>query len=539
MKFASVATAEAEGCLLAHSTRAGTKTFKKGRVLSAGDLTALLDAGLVTLTVARLEPDDLDENVAAQRLATAAMSDGLRGEPPFTGRVNLHAEVAGIFVADKVAIDRMNRIDPALTIATLPNYSRVEAGRMVATAKVIEFAASANAVAQAEEAVTTSLQVHPFTARRIGLIATRLPHLKESTMDKTRRVLDQRLDGTGSKITSEIRIPHTVEDTAAALRQAHQHGCEMFILFGASAVVDRDDVLPAAVRHAGGEIQRFGLPVDPGNLLLLGSYGGFPLIGAPGCARSPKENGFDWVLERTLAGVAPSVEETTGWGVGGLLMEIHTRPHPRELMPQAQQPPQKVPVSAVVLAAGLSSRMGPNNKLLATINGEPLIRRVVKAAIASPCDPVIVVSGHQADGIAAALEGLDVIHVHNPDYVEGMGTSLRAGVRALPEDAVGALILLGDMPEIGALQIQQLVDRFVSSQAHSIVAAGTNGRRANPVLWPSCFFPRLSELSGDIGARAVLEDNRELLEIVEIGEAARLDLDTPETLRSYLGSSSD
>jgi molybdenum cofactor cytidylyltransferase len=123
-------------------------------------------------------------------------------------------------------------------------------------------------------------------------------------------------------------VPH---DAAALARElADQAGeAELIVVFGASAIADRRDVIPSAIEAAGGQVEHFGMPVDPGNLLLMGSVAGKPVIGAPGCARSPKENGFDWVLHRILADVPVTRADITALGVGGLLMEIVTRPQPR------------------------------------------------------------------------------------------------------------------------------------------------------------------------------------------------------------------
>ena len=144
------------------------------------------------------------------------------------------------------------------------------------------------------------------------------------------------------------------------------------------------------------------MPVDPGNLLLIADARGRPLLGAPGCARSPKENGFDWVLMRLLAGLEVPREAITGMGVGGLLMEIVTRPQPRA------EPPAVAPrrIAAVVLAAGRSTRMGGPNKLLAEIARRPLVRIAAEEALASRAKPVIVVTGHQREQVEAALDGL-------------------------------------------------------------------------------------------------------------------------------------
>ena len=201
----------------------------------------------------------------------------------------------------------------------------------------------------------------------------------------------------------------------------------MSIVFGASAIADRRDVIPAALEAIGGRIEHFGMPVDPGNLLLIGTATGHPVLGAPGCARSPKENGFDWVLMRLLAGLQVPREDITGMGVGGLLMEIVTRPQPRD---EPVHPASNI--AALVLAAGRSSRMGGPNKLLAEIGGRPLVRIAVEEALASRARPVIVVTGHQRERVEAALAGLPVDFVHNSHFADGLGTSLRAGISVLP-----------------------------------------------------------------------------------------------------------
>src|SRR5262249_22248058 len=227
----------------------------------------------------------------------------------------------------------------------------------------------------------------------------------------------------------ERRVPHDADALAAALREMLATGAELVLVFGASAIADRRDVIPAAVEAVGGRIEHFGMPVDPGNLMLVADLNGRPVLGAPGCARSPKENGFDWILARLLARLPVTREDITGMGVGGLLMEIVTRPQPRET-PQ----PDGRRIAAVVLAAGRSTRMGGPNKLLAEIRGRPLVRITVETALASRADPVIVVTGHERDRVEQALAGLDVRLVHNPDYADGLSTSLKAGIAAVPPE---------------------------------------------------------------------------------------------------------
>jgi len=526
MDFGPRPVLEAEGCVLAHSTRTGNAIFKKGRVLSADDVETLRQAGVATVTVACLAEGDLSEDLAAERIATAANGGGLTGDTPFTGRVNLYADQAGVLVIDRQAVDAMNRIDPAITIATLPEYEKIQAGRMVATAKIIPFAVSGRLVAEAEQRISKALRIAPFRAHRIGLVATRLPHLKPSTMDKTRRVLEARLAASGSTILAEERVDHREEAVADAIAKLAGAGADLLILFGASAVVDRKDILPAAIDRAGGTVEQFGMPVDPGNLLLIGNCKGLPVIGAPGCARSPKENGFDWVLERTLAGLEVSARDITGMGVGGLLMEIGTRPQPREV----RTVPKSPRIGAVILAAGKSSRMGGPNKLLAEIGGKSLVRHAAEAAKGAGLDQTVLVSGHMADRVGAEVSDLALDIVHNPDFAEGMAGSILTGMEALDPSLDAVIILLADMPGITSDTLKGMIGRYADSADALIVTATADGKRGNPVLWDKRFFEALKALHGDIGARHLIAENPEFVTDYEIGAAARLDLDTPEAL---------
>lgn len=531
MKFGPLATQDAEGAILAHTIRLEAGALKKGHRLSADDLLRLSDAGIGEIVAARLEPGECHEDRAAERLARAADGGGMTLEPPFTGRVNFLAASDGVLVIDEDAVDAVNRVDPALTLATLPAYARVTRGRMVATAKVIPFAVGEASVARAEAVARQAVRVAPFRARKVGLVATELPHLKPSVMDKTRRITEARLDVSGSTLIAEHRVAHETQAVADALTGLMHRGAEMLLVFGASAIVDRGDVIPAAIESAGGTVVHFGMPVDPGNLLLVGDIGGIPVIGAPGCARSPSENGFDWVLDRLMADLPVTAQDITGLGVGGLLMEIGSRPQPREgKRERTTTSARRREVAGLLLAAGRSSRARGTNKLLARLEGKPLVRIAAENALASGLSRLVVVTGHMHGEIRDALAGLDIDIVHNPDFAEGMGGSIRTGMRALPQSAEAVLVLLADMPGIDAGVIDRLIGAYRPEAGRAIIAAAHEGTRGNPVLFDRLFFARLARLEGDTGARRLIGENSGLLAEVEIGEAARHDLDTREAL---------
>jgi molybdenum cofactor cytidylyltransferase len=276
------------------------------------------------------------------------------------------------------------------------------------------------------------------------------------------------------------------------------------------------------------------MPVDPGQLLVLGRMAnGKPVLGAPGCARSPKENGFDWVLHRLLAGIPVTPNDIKGMGLGGLLMEIVSRPQPRaEKLPDPHVPK----VGAVLLAAGRGTRMGGPNKLLAEVDGKPLVRHAAEAALAAGLAPIVLVTGHQNDAVERALADLPLVKAHNPAYAEGLSTSLRAGLAALPDEIDGAVVLLGDMPRVDAGLIKRLVAAFRPDEGKLAVVPVRDGDRGNPVLFARRFFPELLKVTGDVGGRGLLGEHGEaVVEVPVEGEGAFVDVDTPEALAALRG----
>ncbi len=502
--------------------------MRKGAQITAEHVAALLAAGVAEVTVAALEAGDVPEDVAAKRLADAVIDVEIITEKPFTGRVNLFAASPGVLLVDQAKIDAVNAVDEAITIATLPHFRRVAVGEMVATVKIIPFAVPEALLAAAAAAGAGAVRVAPFASKKVAVFSTLLPGLKSSVVDKTLRVLDARLEALeGSERLCDIRVHHTVDDLAEVLPRARQLGADITIVFGASAITDRRDVIPAALEAAGGEVRHLGMPVDPGNLLMLGFLDGRPVIGAPGCARSPKENGFDWVLERLVADLKVTSADIRKMGVGGLLMEIISRPQPRD--PDGVSHPQ---VAAIVLAAGQGTRMG-GAKMTAQLGGKPMVRHAHEAAAASAAGPLFTVVGHDAAKVGVALVGIETTLVENPDYAHGLATSLKAGIAALPDTAAGALILLGDMPLVTPEIINRLIAAFADNPMAKAVAPTVAGRRGNPILIGRNLFNAVMALEGDVGARRLLDAAGDDVVEVAMDDAAVLtDVDTPEALEA-------
>jgi molybdenum cofactor cytidylyltransferase len=294
---------------------------------------------------------------------------------------------------------------------------------------------------------------------------------------------------------------------------------DLLLIAGASATVDRGDVIPQAIEMAGGTVERLGMPVDPGNLLVLGSLGGRPVIGLPGCARSPKRNGLDLVIERIMAGLPVTNGTIAAMGDGGLLPEAE-RPEPRA---SAHVPGC---VGAIVLAAGRASRMGGPHKLLETWRDLPIIAHVIDAIGRAGLPPPIVVLGHEADAVRAAVGDRPARFVTAEDWAEGMGRSVAAGIAAVPPEWDAAMLFLADMPRIEPQLIQVL-----ATTPGQVVLPVWDGRRGHPVRWPRAAFSRLMALTGDVGGRAIM-DEFPVISVPAPSDAVLDDIDTPQALAS-------
>jgi molybdenum cofactor cytidylyltransferase len=513
MIFAATPLAEALGGILAHGMNIGSERWQKGRILSEMDIESAESAGVATLTIARLAAEDVPEDVAAATLAAALASANIIALPAAHGRANLAARSAGILQFDPAMVAAINCIDEALTLATLPALARVEPGEIVATVKIIRYAVDSKTLSAAtKHAMPLGLSL--FRRLRVVLIATSLPGLTEKTINKTERVTRARVEALGCEFLSTAVVPHSESELATAISAA---AADVILVAGASATVDRGDVIPMAIVKSGGIVDRLGMPVDPGNLLVLGRLGSRPVIGLPGCARSPKRNGFDIVLERLVAGLTVSSADIAMMGAGGLLPETE-RPQPRA----AAAAEAKGTTGAIILAAGRSTRMQGIHKLLAPWRGKPLVAHVADAVRDAGLPPPLVVLGARADEVRAALSGHDAEFVEARDYAEGLAHSLRAGLSAAPADWTAALICLGDMPRITPDSLAILAG------TPGIAVPTWQGKRGNPVRWPRAHFAKLMTLSGDVGGKALLADLAE--EITEVPMASDAVLDDIDTL---------
>lgn len=327
MKFGPVPLEQAEGAILAHSLALSDGPLRKGSVIDTATIARLSTEGIGTVIVARIEDDDLGEDAAAERIGQTLLADGFRLSPVFTGRVNLIADVPGVVTLDRAAVDAFNRLDEALTVATLPDMARVDEGQLVATVKIIPYGVSRRNLEEGLKVLgSASLFLHRFRGGRARLILTETPGFRAKLLDKGKSAVKDRLSSLGYSLAESVVVAHNSDAVAEKIVA----DVDLTLILGASATSDREDVVPKGISEAGGDVLRFGMPVDPGNLLVLARLGDMPVLGLPGCARSPALNGIDWVLERIAAGLPVTSDDIALMGVGGLLKEMPGRPQPRD-----------------------------------------------------------------------------------------------------------------------------------------------------------------------------------------------------------------
>lgn len=550
MYFGECAVADAHGARLAHGVRLPTGRLAKGTLIDSSIIARLQDAHCQTVTISRLEVLDVDEDEAARQLGSALArlaGDGIEARSVGTGRVNLHAVETGLFSVEHSLLTRLNRVDESITVATLPAETSVRKGRLVATVKIIPFAVQASCLqaalalveTQARSEVPGGATIHPmrvdaFMACRAHLVQTRtvgMPlHLLEKSHDATRA----RLARCQAELLGESRCDHEIDSLVAILASLQTAGLDWILVLGASATGDRRDVIPAAIERSGGTLARFGLPMDPGNLMLLGTLGHVRVIGLPGCARSPRDNGVDWVLARLAAGLVVDDDWCASLGVGGLLKEHGERRAPRAA-PEAPASDRKpgLQATALVLAAGRSKRFGVENKLLSTWREKSLLDHVLDALARSECSTTLVVTGCDNERVEAGLRKRrpPVSWLHHAGFESGMAGSLACGIAALLDrDAV--LVCLADMPTISPDTISALMQAATAVPDALFVVPVHAGRRGNPVLIRQALFDDVLALQGDVGARAIAERWPDcVLEVPVDDEGVLLDVDIPADTR--------
>lgn len=531
MRFVRVPFAEAEGCILGHTLRAGAITFARGRRLIADDLRILAEHGAAELEVARLEAGDIDQGTAAAHIAEGLCGAGLRASEPVQGRCRVIAEAAGVLRLTPERITALNEVDEAIMVSSLAAHDAVAAGEAVATVRVLPFAIS-------EETLRACLRrldgpplidLAEFRAFRASLLLVRHPATTQARLTHWSSLIAECLANVGG-VLAESRVLSLDEGALRDRLRDADPAADIVLVAGPASTIHRSDPLPTAIGALGGRIIRLGVPTDPGSQLLWAGLDGRPVVGLPACHQLSQLRGFEPLLRRFAAGLEVSASTIAALGVGGLHRTRHLDDD-EDLPLPAGHPPR---VAAVILASGRFRRHGDATRLLAPVDGQPLIRRAVDAALASKARPVIVVlAAEDAEIVGDALLGLeDVQVVHAGPTLTTVGELAGIGLAAVPAAIDAAVFQPGDMPYLRGEDIDMLIDAYDPIGGAAICLPSFHGRRGSPTLYDRRFFSEIA--AAPDGLNQALSSHGALLREVDTDHPGVLmDLDTLETLSAW------
>ena len=537
MKLQSLRPLESTGLVLAQTYNLTSKTISKGTFITDEILDYFKMGNVQTILCAVPEEGDIHEDEAAEAISNAIDKNQIYAEKASTGRVNFKSQSLCLVRYERALIREVNLVDESIAFSIVEHNQLIAKNDLIATLKIIPFFTKKKYVDQVIKILARNelYKIHTLKKKEVALIQTCFEWQKKSIFTATSNVTRARLEALECPLKKETLIPHDYKSLCLEIESSIDNGAQLLLISGASAITDRSDYIPKAILSVGGEIIQFGLAVDPGNLLLIGQVGSTTIIGMPGCARSPKLNGFDWVLQLLIANIPINKEELADMGAGGLLMEIASRPLPRALAKSVKK--RKKKIMGVILAAGNSTRMGKDNKLLKNIGGAPLVRNTAIEMLKSDIDSCSIVLGYQSDKVAATIKDLNINLILNPLWEEGQASSLKAALNTLDTSYSDLLVMLGDLPGVKSKHINKVIEAHLltDNRKSKITIPSFNGKKGNPVIWGRSFFSDLSNLEGDVGGRALFGQHPAAINLIDMDDKAVVtDTDTPEDFGKFL-----
>ena len=536
MKIKNLAPQDSIGVVLAQTYNLPGKIISKGTFVTNEVVGYFKTGNVKTILCAVPEEGDIHEDEAAEAISSAIDKNHIYADKASTGRVNFKSQSLCLVRYDRDFIKEVNLVDESIAFSIVEHNQLLAEGDLIATLKIIPFFMQKKYVDRVIKMLTKDqlFKIHNLKKKEVTLIQTCFEWQKKSIFTATSNVTKARLEALGCSLKKEKLINHDYDTLRAIIRSSVKDEPEILLVSGASAITDRSDYIPKAILSEGGEIIQYGLAVDPGNLLLIGKVGNTTVIGMPGCARSPKLNGFDWVLQLLMADIPINREELADMGAGGLLMEIASRPLPRALAKSVSK--RETKVMGVILAAGNSTRMGKDNKFLRNIGDAPLIRNTAIEMLKRNLDTCSIVLGYQSDKVAAVIKDLNINLILNPLWKEGQASSLRAAINTLDSTYSDLLIMLGDLPGIKSSHINSIIEEHLltDNRKSKITIPSFKGQKGNPVIWGRSFFNDLSNLEGDVGGRTLFSEHPAAINMLEMNDPWVVkDADTPEDFENF------
>lgn len=320
MKLQDISIDDSVGAILVHNIIGadGRKALSKGRVIRAEDIATLHALGRATVYAAKLDPTDVREDDAAARLARSVSGEAVEASNPSGGRVNLYSASAGFLRVDVEGLKKFNEL-PGVTLATVARFAPTAPKKMIATLKTVGLALPESVLREAEK-IGAVLGVAAVKNQHVAIVLTGSENGRAKTQGTFTPPIRARVEELGAEVVSESYVAEKESEIARAIESALSAGAQLVIIAGETSIMDAEDITPRGIENAGGKIELYGAPVEPGNLVLLAYRGDIPILGAPGCVKSRETNVVDLILPRLLIGERVTRAEVNELAVGGLLI---------------------------------------------------------------------------------------------------------------------------------------------------------------------------------------------------------------------------
>lgn len=539
MKFGEFPVYDALGIELVHDVRCQGKTLKKGHILTLSDINQLKYSGVKTITGVHISSEDILPETAADILLKTLVGDYLRYTlPDENGYSEIFADVDGTFIFDQERLNRFNAHSENISLITVQPYVSVYKGQFIANLRLFGPAVTAGTLNEAITKISGTgplLKVAPYAFCKIGFIRTLMNNSSIPPLNDDK--LTARFAAFGFSVVFNDLCEHTADAVEKAVRNAIDAQAEIVLVESQVPPLHRDDIVPQGFKEAAADIDRLGWPVDEGLSLVIGHKKEVKLLGY--CAEDIEKPALDRLMRFLATKSLPPADTFSYLGLNGLSLGRMTKRITAEQMEASigvGSLSDSRKIAIVILAAGSSRRMVGTNKLLESLNGLPMVEHVVRSALSSQADYIVVVTGHDAKFIEKRLEPYDVKIVRNADYVSGILGSIRLGLAVLPPDIAGAIVLPADMPAFTEEYLDKMIEAFdFTAKRPPVVLPTFNSIRHNPVLWPRDLFNVVKIVPEDAQWVPALIEHSDYIKGIELKDDLPLtDINTRGDLANYI-----
>lgn len=535
MKYAHYLLTEAIGKTLSETQEINGKKFPKGKTLTIDDVDFLKNKGLNTIFAAELAETDIDAQTVLGMIAARLCGSNTAYTIDEGGLCKIISTTNGVLQREDERVAKFNHKHGHLILNTVPAWKQVKAEEIIAE---LELTALALSQEEVDDMIlylsgnTALISVNDRYPRKTAFIYVGLSDSAEENAHFTAQVTEliQNFSALGLKFEGEYRARYDIESVADEIQSAEKAGYELIFIVSPCRSVSEDDVIPSGMKRYVDEIACASVPAIGASDMYIATKRKARIIALPydyaehDSLLHYQEISKAIVLEKLnpidfqssinaplKEGGKLSREEK------GRLIEVES----------GKDKENKANIGIVILAAGRSSR-SKKNKLLVEMEGEPLFMNAVHAALRSKGKPIFVITGHQHEEIEEYLQDEDINVVYNSDYISGVRTSIRLGLRLIPASCDGAILLPADMPNITEKQLDKMIEAFETGKEKQVIMMSYRGVKKNPILWSKALYGVADLVPEGAELRTVFAEHEDYSKLIKTSkESTLLDVTYP------------